>query len=70
MSRAVAMLLGDAEISDVTSKPTHLTDWRFDDTSSSSFSVTGASASYSTSFVTPRESDVKPMLGVKINEGR
>ncbi|CAH8348444.1 unnamed protein product [Eruca vesicaria subsp. sativa] len=75
MSRVVAMLSGDVEVSEVTSKLGYLTDWRFDDTSSSSFSAfqtidTGASASYSTGFVTPREGDYKPMLGVKINAGR
>ncbi|XP_018512326.1 probable LRR receptor-like serine/threonine-protein kinase At1g56140 isoform X2 [Brassica rapa] len=31
MSRVVAMLPGDVEVSDVTSKPGYLTDWRFDD---------------------------------------
>ncbi|ESQ29849.1 hypothetical protein EUTSA_v10012222mg, partial [Eutrema salsugineum] len=59
MSRVVAMLSGDIEISDVTSKPEYLDHWGFDDTTGSSFSAfqtkdTGASASYSTSFVTPR----------------
>ncbi|RID49195.1 hypothetical protein BRARA_H00010 [Brassica rapa] len=75
MSRVVAMLSGDVEVSEVTSKPIYLPDWRFDDTTRSSFSAfqtkdTGASGSYSTSFVTPAENDFKPMLGVKINEGR
>ncbi|RID74824.1 hypothetical protein BRARA_B01903 [Brassica rapa] len=31
MSRVVALLSGDVEVSDVTSKPGYLTDWRFDD---------------------------------------
>ncbi|CAH8352221.1 unnamed protein product [Eruca vesicaria subsp. sativa] len=75
MSRVVAMLSGDVEVSEVTSKPIYLPDWRFDDTTRSSFSAfqtkdTGASGSYSTSFVTPADNDFKPMLGVKINEGR
>ncbi|KAF3513722.1 hypothetical protein F2Q69_00010189 [Brassica cretica] len=75
MSRVVAMLSGDVEVSEVTSKPIYLPDWRFDDTTRSSFSAfqtkdTGASGSYSTSFVTPAENDFKPMLGVKINDGR
>ncbi|XP_056853418.1 probable LRR receptor-like serine/threonine-protein kinase At1g56140 [Raphanus sativus] len=75
MSRVVAMLSGDVEVSEVTSKPTYLPDWRFDDTTRSSFSAfqtkdTGASGSYSTTFATPADSDFKPMLGVKINEGR
>ncbi|CAN6989690.1 unnamed protein product [Brassica oleracea var. botrytis] len=81
MSRVVAMLSGDVEVSDVTSKPGYLTDWRFDDTTSSSLSGfqtkgTWASDSLSTSFVapgseiSPGSADSKPMLGVKINEGR
>ncbi|CAH8375784.1 unnamed protein product [Eruca vesicaria subsp. sativa] len=75
MSKVVAMLSGDIEVSDVTSKLGYLTNWRSDDTSSSSFSAfqtkeTGASAYNSTSFVMPSDSDFKQMLGVKINEGR
>ncbi|GKV40191.1 hypothetical protein SLEP1_g47860 [Rubroshorea leprosula] len=35
MSRVVAMLSGDTEVSRVTSKPGYLTDWRFDDITSS-----------------------------------
>ncbi|KAL1221494.1 putative LRR receptor-like serine/threonine-protein kinase [Cardamine amara subsp. amara] len=81
MSRVVAMLSGDVEVSDVTSKPGYLTDWRFDDTTSSSISGfqtkdTGTSESFSSSFVmpsseiSPRITDSKPMLGAKINEGR
>ncbi|KAM3684249.1 hypothetical protein ACJW31_11G029700 [Castanea mollissima] len=34
MSRVVAMLLGDIEVSTITSKPGYLTDWKFDDTTS------------------------------------
>ncbi|CAL9219097.1 unnamed protein product [Arabidopsis halleri] len=78
MSRVVAMLLGDVEVSDVTSKPGYLTDWRFDDTSGSSLSgfQTKDTTGYSMSFVapgseiSPTDSDFKPMLGAKINEGR
>ena len=75
MSRVVAMLSGDVEVSDITSKPGYLTDWRSDDTSSSSSSAfqtkdKGSSASNSTSFVRPRDGNLKQMLGVKINEGR
>ncbi|KAL0693089.1 hypothetical protein Bca4012_060269 [Brassica carinata] len=75
MSKVVAMLSGDIEVSEVTSKLGYLTDWRSDDTSSSSFSAfqtkeTGASAYNSTSFVMPSDVGFKKMLGVKINEGR
>lgn len=34
MSRVVAMLSGDIEVSTVTSRPGYLTDWKFDDVSS------------------------------------
>lgn len=34
MSRVVVMLTGDAEVSTVTSKPSYLTDWQFNDMSS------------------------------------
>ncbi|CAN6846893.1 unnamed protein product [Brassica oleracea] len=75
MSKVVAMLSGDIEVSEVTSKLGYLTDLRSDDTSGSSFSAfqtkeTGASAYNSTSFVMPSDSGYKQMLGVKINEGR
>ncbi|KAF8046438.1 hypothetical protein N665_3695s0001 [Sinapis alba] len=75
MSKVVAMLSGDVEVSEVTSKLGYLTDLRSDDTSSSSFSAfqtkeTGVSSSSSTSFVTPSEGAFNQMLGVKINEGR
>ncbi|WZZ72970.1 hypothetical protein YC2023_084340 [Brassica napus] len=74
MSRVVAMLSGDVEVSKVTSQLGYLTDWRFDESSSSSFSAfqtkdTGASESFSTGFVTPKDGNVK-QLGVKIKEGR
>lgn len=35
MSRVVAMLVGDAEVADVTSRPSYLTDWQFMDGTSS-----------------------------------
>lgn len=75
MSRVVAMLSGDVEVGDITSKPGYLTDWRSDDTSSSSFSAfqskdNSSSGFNSTCFVAPRDGNSKQMLGVKINEGR
>ncbi|CAL9219095.1 unnamed protein product [Arabidopsis halleri] len=73
MSRVVAMLSGDAEVNDATSKPGYLTDCIYDDTTSSSYSgFQTKDTSFSTSFVTPgpRDSDSKPMLGFKIKEGR
>ncbi|EFH70822.1 predicted protein [Arabidopsis lyrata subsp. lyrata] len=80
MSRVVAMLSGDVEVSDVTSKPGYLTDWRFDDTTGSSISgfrikTTEASESFMSfvapgSEISPRNNDSKPMLGAQMNEGR
>ena len=35
MSRVVAMLSGDIEVSTVTARPGYLTDWKFDDVTSS-----------------------------------
>lgn len=48
MSRVVAMLLGDTEVSSITSRPGYLTDWIFDDITSSMSDVAtkGNDASY------------------------
>jgi len=77
MSRVVAMLSGDAEVNDATSKPGYLTDCTFDDTTSSSFSnFQTKDTSFSTSFIAPgpemplRDGESKPMVGFKIKEGR
>ncbi|XP_010502042.1 PREDICTED: probable LRR receptor-like serine/threonine-protein kinase At1g56140 [Camelina sativa] len=54
MSRVVAMLTGDVEVNDATSKPGYLTDCTFDGTTSSSFSnFQTNNTSLSTIFVTP-----------------
>ncbi|CAH2066548.1 unnamed protein product [Thlaspi arvense] len=71
MSRVVAMLSGDVEVSDVKSKPGYLSDWRFDDittTSLSSFQTKEVGASGSK--ISPSTKDSQPMLGAKINVGR
>ncbi|XP_017980176.1 PREDICTED: probable LRR receptor-like serine/threonine-protein kinase At1g56130 isoform X2 [Theobroma cacao] len=79
MSRVVAMLLGDAEVSRVVSKPGYLTDWKFDDTSFMSNQATRASeTSYDTStsatIVANTENSpidvTKPMLHSIIGEER
>ncbi|XP_019094737.1 PREDICTED: probable LRR receptor-like serine/threonine-protein kinase At1g56130 [Camelina sativa] len=77
MSRVVAMLTGDAEVNDATSKPGYLTDCTFDDTTSSSFSnFQTKETSFSTSFIAPgpgmshSDCESKPMVGFKIKEGR
>ncbi|KAL1221492.1 putative LRR receptor-like serine/threonine-protein kinase [Cardamine amara subsp. amara] len=72
MSRVVAMLSGDVEVSDVTSRPGYLSDWRYDDITSSSISgfqtkETGASESFSTSFV---KYGYQSHRNIDINEGR
>uniref|UniRef100_M4CUL3 non-specific serine/threonine protein kinase n=1 Tax=Brassica campestris TaxID=3711 RepID=M4CUL3_BRACM len=69
MSRVVAMLSGDVEVSDVTSKPGYLTDWRYDDiTTSSGFQTKETDTS--SSKISPGNTDSLPMLGAKINVGR
>jgi hypothetical protein len=81
MSRVVAMLSGDIEVSSVTSRPGYLTDWKFDDVTSSMSDVAnkGTYASYhnssaSTSIVGDAENSPanasKPMLHEIIKEGR
>jgi hypothetical protein len=48
MSRVVAMLSGDMEVSVVTARPGYLTDWKFDDVSSimTDISSKGLDSSY------------------------
>lgn len=73
MSRVVAMLSGDSEVSGVLSKPGYLTDWKFDDTTSIRFSsnlATRASErSYDNAETLPANV-TKPMLHSIIGEGR
>jgi hypothetical protein len=81
MSRVVAMLSGEMEVSSVTSRPGYLTDWNFDDetTLMSDVANKGTSASYynpsaSTSIVGDAENSPanasKPMLHEIIEVGR
>nr|DAD42965.1 TPA_asm: hypothetical protein HUJ06_001195 [Nelumbo nucifera] len=49
MSRVVAMLSGDIEVSTITSKPSYLTDWQFNDITSSFLSKNSLSKSMSES---------------------
>ncbi|XP_042947975.1 probable LRR receptor-like serine/threonine-protein kinase At1g56140 isoform X2 [Carya illinoinensis] len=81
MSRVVAMLSGDTEVSSVTSRPGYLTDWKFDDITSamSDIATKGNDTSYfnssaSTSMVGAAENSpvkvTKPTLPDTINEGR
>ena len=82
MSRVVAMLLGDIEVSTVTSRPGYLTDWTYDDITNAL--TEGAtiwtdtsyvnSSSTSTSMVVVVENSTaiesNPMLGEIISEGQ
>ncbi|CAA7014355.1 unnamed protein product [Microthlaspi erraticum] len=75
MSRVVAMLTGDVEVSDVVSKPGYLTDWRFDDittttTTSRSGFETKETGAYNGSKMSLGSIDSQPMLGASINLGR
>ncbi|KAF3950222.1 hypothetical protein CMV_023992 [Castanea mollissima] len=76
MSRVVAMLSGDIEVSTVTSRPGYLTDWKYDDITSEVAIDTSYfnSSSASTSMVgdvgnSPADAS-KPMLGDTIEKGR
>ena len=44
MSRVVVMLLGDIEVSTITSRPGYLADWKFDDINSSRSGPSGVKA--------------------------
>ncbi|KAB2044562.1 hypothetical protein ES319_D01G099900v1 [Gossypium barbadense] len=77
MSRVVAMLSGDTDVSREVSKPGYLTDWKVDDTSSfiSNEATRASDTSYgSTSIATGAENSpvnlTKPMLHSIIGEGR
>ncbi|XP_075643305.1 putative LRR receptor-like serine/threonine-protein kinase At1g56140 isoform X1 [Castanea sativa] len=81
MSRVVAMLLGDIEVSTVTSKPGYLSDWKFDDPTSlrNDVAARGTGSIYydyseSSSMVGYNDnspiSTSKLMLGKAIKEGR
>ncbi|KAB1216931.1 hypothetical protein CJ030_MR4G016056 [Morella rubra] len=82
MSRVVAMLSGDIEVSTVTSRPGYLTDWKFDDSTGliSDFVAKGTDTSYinsssSTSIVvnaenSPMISPSQPVLRETVDEGR
>ena len=82
MSRVVAMLLGDIEVSTVTSRPGYLTDWTYDDITDALIegATIGTDTSYvntsstSTSMVVAVENSTaiesNPMLGEIISEGR
>ena len=74
MSRVVAMLLGDIEVSTITSKPAYLTDRNFDDVIANVTASICYDSSESTSMVGyPDNLPVnasKPMLGKIINNPR
>ncbi|KAJ9691451.1 hypothetical protein PVL29_013583 [Vitis rotundifolia] len=73
MSRVVGMLAGDVEISAVTSKPSYLTDWDFNDITSSFLSENTQTSTASTSMTDQLPSPMyhtEPMLRGVIGEGR
>ena len=82
MSRVVAMLSGDIEVSTVTSKPGYLSDWKFEDVSSfmTGIEIKGSDTSYQNSsgstsmmggvdYYSPRDVS-KPILKETLWEGR
>ncbi|KAL2617979.1 hypothetical protein AAZV13_08G218300 [Glycine max] len=82
MSRVVAMLSGDIEVSTVTSKPGYLSDWKFEDVSSfmTGIEIKGSDTNYQNSsgstsmmggvdYYSPRDVS-KPILKETLWEGR
>ncbi|KAL3737445.1 hypothetical protein ACJRO7_026244 [Eucalyptus globulus] len=81
MSRVVAMLSGDIEVATVSTRPGYLTDWRFNDTTSSLAETADKStdkSTYNSSFTASTvgtanfspEIATTPMLGEMIGDGR
>ena len=84
MSRVVAMLSGDIEVSIVTSRPGYLTDWKYDDVTNVMTMSGGATIGTDTSYYNSLSASAsmvgdvgnspgnasKPMLGEIIKEGR
>ncbi|KAJ0975922.1 hypothetical protein J5N97_017887 [Dioscorea zingiberensis] len=81
MSRVVAMLTGDIEITEVTTRPGYLTDWQWNDTSnyvsSSNTETPGEISGNNQSFLPSNEtkesstcSPAEPILSRAISEGR
>nr|POE72594.1 putative lrr receptor-like serine/threonine-protein kinase [Quercus suber] len=84
MSRVVAMLSGDIEVSIVTSWPGYLTDWKYDDVTNVTTMSGGATIGTDTSYYNSLSASAsmvgdlgnspgnasKPMLGEIIKEGR
>ena len=79
MSRVVAMLSGDIEVSTVTSRPGYLTDWKYDDITSitsevaidtSYFNSSTASTSIVGDLGNSLANASKPMIGDTIKQGR
>ena len=84
MSRVVAMLSGDIEVSIVTSRPGYLTDWKYDDVTNVTTMSGGATIGTDTSYYNSLSASAsmvgdvgnspgnasKPMLGEIIKEGQ
>ncbi|XP_023729785.1 probable LRR receptor-like serine/threonine-protein kinase At1g56130 [Lactuca sativa] len=75
MSRVIAMLSGDIEISQVTTKPSYLTDWDFNDTTNTFYDEETPSLSFETATVTTNttstgiDSMSSPIISELINNG-
>ena len=79
LSRVVAMLSGDIEVSTVTSRPGYLTDWKCDDitnvtnegaTDTSYFNSSTANTSIAGDVGNSPANASKPMIGDTIKQGR
>ncbi|XP_019051666.1 PREDICTED: probable LRR receptor-like serine/threonine-protein kinase At1g56140 [Nelumbo nucifera] len=81
MSRVVAMLSGDIEVSTITSKPSYLTDWQFNDITSSFLSENSLGKSIDSQFKTSSDTTMvnadtspnnvsQPILHNIIGDGR
>ncbi|KAK0596069.1 hypothetical protein LWI29_012545 [Acer saccharum] len=62
MSRVVAMLSGDMEVSTLTTKPVYLTDWKYDDTTTTSSFTSSDKATKGAETQHSVETDTEPIL--------
>ncbi|TXG71254.1 hypothetical protein EZV62_006189 [Acer yangbiense] len=62
MSRVVAMLYGDMEVSTVTTKPGYLTDWKYDDTTTTSSFMSSDKATKGAETQHSAETDTEPII--------
>ncbi|KAL4591481.1 hypothetical protein LXL04_004449 [Taraxacum kok-saghyz] len=70
MSRVIGMLSGDIEISPVTSKPSYLTDWDFNDTTNTFFNEETPMSSETTTMATNTTTTTTSINDGSLREGR